>query len=86
MGIGASVFMLAVGAIITFALDVRVGWLDLDVVGWILMAAGLLGLILTLTVFRRRRITTARTTDPYAAPTPGERRVVEEYHEGDRPL
>jgi len=86
MGIGASVFMLAAGAIITFALDVRTGWLDLDVVGWILMAAGLLGLILTLTVFRRRRTITATSTDPYAAPAPGERRVVEEYHEGDRHL
>ena len=40
MGIGASVFLLAAGAIITFALDVRVGWLDLDVVGWVLMACG----------------------------------------------
>ena len=51
MGIGASIFMLAVGAILTFAFNVRVGWLDLDVVGWILMAAGAIGLIMTLTVF-----------------------------------
>src|SRR5690606_27266057 len=61
MGIGASVFMLAIGAIITFALDLRVGWLDLDVVGWILMAAGALGLVLSLTFFRRRRTMTATT-------------------------
>ena len=90
MGIGASVFMLAIGAIITFAFNIRVGWLDLDVVGWVLMAAGAFGLILTLTVFNSRRRTvsrTATTTDPYAARPPGER-VVEErssYDDG-RPL
>lgn len=54
MGIGGSVALLALGAILTFALDVRVGWLDLDVVGWILMVAGAVGLILTMTVWNRR--------------------------------
>jgi hypothetical protein len=54
MGIGGSVALIALGAILTFALDVRVGWLDLDVVGWILMVAGALGLILTMTVWNRR--------------------------------
>jgi dipeptide/tripeptide permease len=90
MGIGASVFMLAIGAIITFAFNIRVGWLDLDVVGWVLMAAGALGLILTLTVFNKSRRTVTRTaspTDPYAAPPTGER-VVEQRSTSDvdRPL
>jgi len=83
MGIGASIFMLAVGAIITFAFNIRVGWLDLDVVGWILMAAGALGLILTLTVFSSRRRTITSSASP--APAPGERTVVDEY-DVDRPL
>lgn len=90
MGIGASVFMLAVGAIIAFAFNVRVGWLDLDVVGWVLMAAGAFGLILTLTVFSRSRRTVTRTTaaDPYAAAPPPAERVVEERatYDVDRPL
>jgi hypothetical protein len=93
MGIGASVFMLAVGAIIAFALDVKVGWLDLDVVGWVLMAAGAFGLILTLTMFNRRRTvvrSAATTTDPYAAPpvAPTSHQVVEERssYDVDRPL
>jgi hypothetical protein len=85
MGIGASIFMLAVGAIITFAFNIRVGWLDLDAVGWILMAAGALGLVLTLTIFNRRRrvVTTSQ-----AAPYPGDRRVVEEQatYDTDRPI
>jgi hypothetical protein len=91
MGIGASVFMLAVGAIITFAFNIRVGWLDLDIVGWVLMAAGALGLILTLTVFgSRRRSTVVARDETAAAPmtsTTG-RRVVEERtdYDADRPL
>jgi len=88
MGIGASVFMLAVGAIITFAFNIRVGWLDLDIVGWVLMAAGALGLILTLTVFSSRRRTTV-VEQPSAYPTAGTtQRVVEERspYDVDRPL
>ncbi|MER6594769.1 DUF6458 family protein [Micromonospora purpureochromogenes] len=55
MGIGTSIFLLAAGAILTFALDASVGGVDLDVIGWILMAAGLLGLIMTTLVWGRRR-------------------------------
>jgi hypothetical protein len=55
MGIGVSVFLLAAGAILTFALDLRVSGIDLDVVGWILMAAGALGLIVTMIIWGGRR-------------------------------
>jgi hypothetical protein len=61
MGIGASVFLIAVGAIIAFALEARVGWLDLEVVGWVLMLAGLFGLLLTFGLFSRRRRTVVDT-------------------------
>jgi hypothetical protein len=54
MGIGVSVFLIASGAILTFALEVQVGFLDLGVVGWILMAVGVLGLIMTTMLWRRR--------------------------------
>jgi hypothetical protein len=63
MGIGASIFLLALGAILTFALDVKVGWLDLDVVGWILMVAGAFGLVFTAMMINRRRSTVV-TRDP----------------------
>lgn len=91
MGIGASVFMLAIGAIITFAFNIRVGWLDLDVVGWVLMAAGAFGLILTFVMMNRRRTTTVASTpnDPrYAQAPPTTQRVVEERatYDADRPL
>jgi hypothetical protein len=55
MGIGVSIFLIAVGAILTFALELRVGVLNLDIVGWILMAAGVLGLIMTTVVWGPRR-------------------------------
>jgi hypothetical protein len=82
MGIGASIFMLAVGAILTFAFNIRVGWLDLDAVGWILMAAGAIGLIVTLIMFGRRRTVVTNTTTPTTVvpPTvPGQQQVVDEY-------
>jgi Domain of unknown function (DUF6458) len=60
VGIGASVFLIAVGAIITFALNLRVGAVDLDIVGWILMGAGVLGLIVSTMIWGNRR---GRTVD-----------------------
>jgi hypothetical protein len=66
MSIGASIFLIAVGAILTFALEAEVGGIDLDVVGWILMAVGALGVILTLTIWdpRRREVVTRRDVGP----------------------
>ena len=61
MGIGVSLFLLAAGAILTFAVDASVSGLDIDVVGIILMIAGAIGLLLTLLVWGPRS-RTARTT------------------------
>ena len=55
MGIGVSVFLIAVGAILTFALDATVSGIDLDLVGVILMIAGALGVVLDLIIFAPRR-------------------------------
>jgi Na+/proline symporter len=66
VGIGASIFLIAAGAILTFALEVEVAGLDLDVVGWILMAAGVLGVVLTALVWGpRRRAVVSRRTGEY---------------------
>jgi hypothetical protein len=48
VGIGASVVLLAVGAIMTFALDVTMEGLDLDTVGVILMIVGAIGLLMSM--------------------------------------
>jgi hypothetical protein len=60
MGIGVSLFLIAVGAILTFAFDLSVhvpsmGAVDMDLVGWILMAVGAVGLVVALVIGGRRR-------------------------------
>ena len=45
MGIGASIFLFVVGAILTFAVDVSTSGFNINTVGIILMVAGLLGLV-----------------------------------------
>lgn len=45
MGIGVSVFLLAIGAILLWAVTGDVQGVDFDVVGVILMVAGALGLL-----------------------------------------
>lgn len=54
MGIGVSVFLLALGAILAFAVDASINGLNIHVIGYILMAAGALGLVMTMLVFGRR--------------------------------
>lgn len=48
MGIGVSIFFLALGAILAWGIEVRTSGVDLDVIGLILMGVGLLGLMLSL--------------------------------------
>lgn len=50
MGVGISVFLIAVGAILTFAVEVSVSGLELGTVGVILMIVGGIGLVVALTV------------------------------------
>jgi uncharacterized protein DUF6458 len=48
MGIGVSVFLIAIGAILAFAVNVATTGIDLDVVGVILMLVGGAGLLFSL--------------------------------------
>jgi Domain of unknown function (DUF6458) len=57
MGIGVSIFLIAVGAILAFAVNASVSGLDLAVVGYILMIVGVLGIVMTLFIFGPRRAT-----------------------------
>jgi sulfite exporter TauE/SafE len=66
MGFGTSLFLLAIGAILSFAVEVEVQGFNLDAVGIILMVVGAIGLIASVAfwntwggfggVGRRRRI------------------------------
>ena len=55
MGIGASIFLIAIGAILAFAVNYDLAGLDIAVVGWILMIVGLIGLIMTAFIWGPRR-------------------------------
>ena len=48
MGIGVSLFLIAVGAILSFAVSVTTNGIDLDTVGVILMIVGGVGLLMSL--------------------------------------
>jgi hypothetical protein len=72
MGIGGSILLIVVGAIMTFGLDdTDVGPFNLDTIGWILQIAGLVGLALTLYFWnsRRRPVVSAAPPPPPAAGT-----------------
>jgi Domain of unknown function (DUF6458) len=74
VGIGTSIFLIAVGAILKYAVTASVSGVDLDVVGVILMVVGAIGLLLSilwLAVWSDRRRDTvvadrALVTDPVA--------------------
>ena len=77
MGIGVAVFLIAVGAILTFAVHATVSGISIQTVGIILMVVGALGLVVTMTIFAPRRRTSViedRTVAP-ADPTLRERTV-----------
>jgi hypothetical protein len=48
MGIGVSLILIAVGAILTWAVNASVSGLEIDTIGVILMVVGLAGLLLSL--------------------------------------
>ena len=70
MGIGTSLILIAVGAILAFAVDAEISGLDVQTVGWILLAVGIVGALLSMMFwsswggFRRERTTVARDDVP----------------------
>ena len=48
MGLGVSIFLIAVGAILTWAVNASVSGLELQTIGVILMVVGALGLVLSM--------------------------------------
>jgi beta-lactamase regulating signal transducer with metallopeptidase domain len=48
MGIGTSIFLIAVGAILKFAVNAEVSGLEISTVGVILMVVGVVGLLISL--------------------------------------
>jgi hypothetical protein len=48
MGLGVGIFLIAVGAILTFAVNATSTAVNVDAVGWILMAVGFVSVLLSL--------------------------------------
>jgi Domain of unknown function (DUF6458) len=73
MGFGTSLFLIAVGAILKFAVNVSVQGLDLQAVGVILMIVGGIGLVASMVFWNswggfggtRRRRTIVEDDRPY---------------------
>lgn len=86
MGIGISLFLIAVGAVLAFAVEVPASGIDLDVVGVILMAVGFAVFLYTMLWWseampwnRSRTIIRERYVEPstYTEPTFREEDVID---------
>ena len=70
MGIGTSIFLIATGAILYFAVNADISGLEISTVGLILMLVGVLGLIISMFFLSSARRapaerTVVRDREPY---------------------
>ncbi len=80
MSIGTGIVLFIIGAILTFAVNVDLGWVDLDLIGYLLMGAGVVVFVLGLVfMFRKRQsvTTVSNTVDPASGSNVSERRTAE---------
>jgi len=57
MRIGGSLFLIAVGAVLAFAVNKHVNGVNIHTIGWILMIVGAIGLLVTFAWMSTRRRT-----------------------------
>ena len=60
MGIGTSIFLIAVGAVLKFAVTTSISGIELATVGVILMVVGVIGLLISLFLLTQNRDVTRR--------------------------
>ena len=72
MTVGVALFLIAVGAILRFAITDSISGVDLSTVGVILMVVGVVGLLIALfyEVSARQRRSDTVSRDPYAERDP----------------
>lgn len=68
MSIGTGIALFVIGAILVFAVDVDVEYVNLDMIGYIMMGAGVVVFLLGIVMLARRRQSeqVTRTVDPVA--------------------
>jgi hypothetical protein len=58
MGLGASLLLIAGGAILVWGVNAELAGVDVDAIGWILMVVGIIGLLISvlwMTIWADRR-------------------------------
>lgn len=88
MSIGTGVVLFVIGAILVFALNFETEVVNLDMVGYILMAAGAIVFVIGLVLLARRRqaVTTSRSGTDSVTGERVEKRVTEVDDPVDRSL
>jgi hypothetical protein len=81
MGIGTGIFLFVVGAILAFALNFQLAAINLHLIGYILMGAGVVVFLISLVLVLRRR-STVSTTRSAVDPASNER-IVQQETKGD---
>lgn len=84
MSLGLGIVLFVIGAILAFALNLTVDWIDLQLVGYILMVAGAIVIILGIILLARRRrsVSTSQTS---VDPATGNRATRAEHSTPDDP-
>lgn len=62
MGLGGCIILIAVGAVLTFATDWKMDTVNVDLVGWIMMIVGIIGVFVYASIARRRRLVVPPST------------------------
>lgn len=82
MGYGLGIFLLALGLILALAVQDTISNIDLTMVGWILVLAG--ALVVVLTAVQTNRGRSARTVSTTTHPD-GSQTTTEQQHRNDPP-
>ncbi|MEU8623903.1 DUF6458 family protein [Streptomyces sp. NPDC048669] len=62
MGLGGCIILIGAGAVLAFATDWKMDSVNVDMVGWIMMIVGIIGVFVYASVMRRRRMVMSPTT------------------------
>ena len=81
MGIGTGIFLFVVGAIVAFALNFTVPGVDLHLIGYLLMGAGVVVFLISIIMVSRKR-STVSTTRTAVDPT-GTEKITNQETRGD---
>jgi len=78
MSIGTGIVLFVIGAVLAFALNLQLDWIDLDLVGYLLMGAGFIVFLIGIILMARKRqtVTTVHSgVDPVSGANVAERRT-----------